>query len=219
MKIFLDTSNVEEIRAYSKLGIVDGITTNPTTLSKSGRNPLDTVVEICSIMHGKDVSVEVTESEPEKVFKQAKEIFKIADNVVVKIPCHKDYYEIIKILVHEGVHINVTLVFSLMQSLYMAKLGVKYISPFVGRLDDIGEDGLELIAEVKDMLVEYDYSTQLLAASIRSVASFKQVINLGADIVTLPVKVLEESFVHQLTDQGIKKFQEDWSKLNITKFP
>ena len=144
MKIFIDSANIEKIKKLAEIGIIDGVTTNPTHLSKEGSSPTELIKELTQIIPG-DISVEVTEKNPEKVYKQAREIANIAQNIAVKIPCHADYYPIIKKLVAEGIQINVTLVFSLMQALYMCKLGVKYISPFIGRLDDNGLDGIELV--------------------------------------------------------------------------
>lgn len=219
MKIFLDSSHVEIIREYNALGLIDGITTNPTNLAKAGGNPLDHILEICSIMDGKDVSVEVTELEPTKLYLQAKEIARLANNVVIKVPCHKDYYLIIKRLIDEGYSLNITLVFNVIQSLYMAKLGAKYISPFVGRWDDIDIEGSDLLIDVRCMLDQYGYETQLLAASMRSLRHVSKAIAAGADIATLSVKIFQESMEHFLTDQGIKQFDHDWKKLNVLKFP
>lgn len=220
MKIFLDTADLTSIKKWAATGVIDGVTTNPTLLSKQGGDAKKLIGEICTVMVGKDVSVEVTETKPEAVYAQAKKIAAIADNVVVKIPCHKDYFVIIKRLVDEGVALNVTLVFTLLQSLFMCKLGVKYISPFVGRWDDIDVDGMEVVAEIRDMIDDYEYhKTQLLAASIRSVRNFHDAIRAGADVATIPVAVLQKSFEHPLTDRGMEKFMADWSKLGIKQFP
>jgi len=220
MKIFLDTANLDHIKKWSKTGLIDGITTNPSSISREGNEPKELILEICKVMENKDVSVEVTEKEPEKVYSQAKEIAKLANNVVVKIPCHADYFETIKKLVKEEIKINITLVFSPLQGLMMAKLGVKYISPFIGRLYDIDIDGIVVIEEIRQLLDAYEYnSTEILAASIRTVRDFNNSILSGADVVTLPVEVFEKSINHPLTDQGIKKFDSDWQKLGIRKFP
>lgn len=219
MKIFLDTANISHIKKWSESGLIDGITTNPSNLSKENQNPREILKEICSILPDKDISVEITEENPIKVYNQAKEISKIADNITVKIPCYKDYINIINKLVTEGIKLNITLVFSVTQALMMAKLGVKYISPFIGRLDDIGSDGLALISECRNMLDIYNYETQLLAASIRSVKHLQDIILTGADVATLPTEILGKSLEHPLTDIGIKKFSEDWEKLDIKQFP
>lgn len=220
MKIFLDTACVDKIKEYLPTGLINGITTNPSNLSKSNsKDYKQTILEICNIVHHRDVSVEVTEVDPRKVYQQAKEIAALAPNVVVKIPCHKDYYEVIHRLHHEGVVLNITLVFTLIQSLYMAKLGVKYISPFIGRWDDIDVEGGNLLYEVRTMLDRYGYETELLAASIRGLRHLNTAINAGADIATLPVKIFEESMEHLLTDQGMAKFADDWKKTGVIKFP
>ncbi|KKQ20087.1 MAG: putative transaldolase [candidate division TM6 bacterium GW2011_GWA2_36_9] len=166
-----------------------------------------------------DISVEITEKSADKVYLQAQKISKIAKNIVVKIPCHADYYEIIKKLVKEKIQINITLVFSLAQALFMCKLGVKYISPFIGRLDDIGADGTQLLYEIRDMIDNYGYSTQIIAASIRSIDRFNEAIMAIADVATIPSDVFEKSLQHPLTDSGMEKFLSDWKKTGIKQFP
>jgi len=220
MKLFLDTANLEFIKKWTDTGIINGITTNPTHLAKEGGDPTKQVKEICALMkpHG-DVSVEVTEVAPEAAYKQAHEIAKLDSNIVVKVPCAAEYYMTIKRLVSDGLKINATLVFSLEQSLMMAKLGVLYISPFIGRLDDIGADGQALIEEIRTMLNLYDYQSQLLAASIRTVSHVHNVMLAGADIATVPISVFEKMMKHPLTEKGMKLFNADWQKLNIKKFP
>ena len=217
MKIFLDTANIEAIEKYEY--ILDGVTTNPTHLSKIGTDPKQAIKKICALMVGKDVSVEVTEKRAKSVYEQAKEIAALGNNVVVKIPCYKDYYPIIQQLVLEGIQINVTLVFTVIQALYMCKLGVKYVSPFVGRWDDIDVDGIKLLYEIRQMINEYAYDTELLAASLRHIRNVHDAILAGADIATLPVSVLEKSMEHILTNQGIAKFDTDWKKVGIKQFP
>jgi len=229
MKIFLDTANIEQIKYWNNTGIIDGVTTNPTHLSilrpleaqdEQDQNIKKLLQEICTIMSHGDVSIEVTETEPEKVYIQAKEIAAMADNVVVKIPCHQEYYQIIKKLVDENIKLNITLLFSLIQGLIMCKLGVKYISPFVGRLDDIDTDGIELIDDLRIMVDEYQFKkTQILAASIRNVRHFHNAILIGTDAITVPATVLEKAVKHPLTDKGMKKFIDDWKKLGIKQFP
>ena len=219
MKVFLDTANVQSIKKWVSTGIIDGVTTNPTLLAKEGDAPAAALNEISSLLGDKDLSIEVTETAPEAVYEQAKRIARWGKNIVVKIPCKIEYLFVIKRLVKEGVALNITLVFSLPQSLYMAKLGVRYISPFIGRLDDISEDGMTLIWDIRAMLDHYKFSTQLLAASIRHLDHVREVIQSGADVITLPEKLLEESFFHQLTDKGIEKFMADWEKLGIREFP
>ncbi|MFC1841647.1 transaldolase family protein [Candidatus Dependentiae bacterium] len=220
MKIFLDTANLKDIKYWNETGIVNGVTTNPTLLSKEGGDPKKLIKAICKVVSHGDVSVEVTETDPKKVYKQAKEIAALAKNVVVKIPCHKDYYAIIKKLVEEEIQINVTLVFTLLQSLFMCKLGVKYISPFIGRLDDIDSNGIELIEEIRVMIDEYSFlRTQVITASIRHVRHFHEALMALSDVATVPIAVLEKAVKHPLTDQGMKKFLDDWKKLGIKQFP
>jgi transaldolase len=218
MHIFIDSAHVPDIKELVNTGIVTGVTTNPTFLAQEKESPKTIVQEIARIVPG-DVSVEVTETEPNNVYNQAHAIAKIAPNIVVKIPCHEKYYVVIKKLVTENIRINATLVFSIPQGLYMSLLGVTYISPFVGRLDDQGEDGSELVFAISHTLHHMQSTSKLLAASIRTVEKFEEVIAAGADIVTLPVAVFRESLTHPLTDQGMKKFTNDWKKTGVTQFP
>ncbi len=219
MKIFLDTANIEAIKKWSQTGLIDGITTNPTHLSKEGGDPKKQVLQICSIMPQGEVSVEVTEKDPQAVYQQAKTIAQLADNVLVKVPCHADYYATIHRLVKEGVKLNITLVFTLVQGLMMAKLGVQYISPFIGRWDDIDVEGIELLYQMRQMIDQYGFTTGVLAASLRHVRHVHDAILAGADVATLPIAVFEKSIQHPLTDQGIEKFDADWQKLGIKQFP
>ena len=219
MKLFLDTADIQLIEQWAKTGIIDGVTTNPTHLSKSGGNPTQTIKKICSCLPHGCVSVEVTETEPEAVYKQAKAIALLSEHIAVKIPCHIRYYPVIKRLADEGISLNITLVFTLAQGLAMCKLGVDYISPFVGRLDDIDTSGIKLVEDLVHMRDMYGYDTEVLAASIRSVDQLHEVITAGADIATVPVTVLEKAFTHPLTDQGMAIFLADWKKLGIDRFP
>lgn len=219
MKIFLDTAHTESIQKWAQTGLIDGVTTNPTNLSREKTDPTQQILTICDILPNGIISVEVTEKDPESVYFQARKIASLSNNIAVKIPCHPSYYYVIKKLVEEGISLNITLVFSLSQGLMMAKLGVDYISPFVGRLDDTGADGIELIHNLRHVLDWYGFETQLLAASIRDTKKFEKVIMAGADIATIPVQVLEQSLTHELTDAGIQQFLTDWQKLNISTFP
>jgi transaldolase len=219
MKLFLDTAHLDSIKKWLDTGLIDGITTNPSNLSKEKGNPLETVKEICRLLPHGHISVEITQEDPKEVYKQAQQISKIAPNVWVKIPCYAPYYSIIKKLVDEKVNINITLVFSTLQSLMMAKLGVYYISPFIGRLDDVDADGAATLEEMRHLYDLYGFQTKILAASIRSVHDFHQAVTIGADAVTMPLEVFEKAIVHPLTDQGIEKFKKDWQKLNISVFP
>ncbi len=219
MKIFLDTADLKAIQKWKPTGLINGITTNPSHLSKAGGNPTKQVQAIAKLLPKGAISVEVTEKKPDAVYKQAKAISKLARNIVVKIPCHVDYYEVIAKLCKEGVKLNITLVFTLVQSLFMCKMGVNYISPFIGRWDDIDVDGATLLYRIRQMIDSYGYRTELLAASIRGVRHFHEAIMAGADAVTVPVAVFEKSGSHVLTDQGIEKFDKDWKKLGVRKFP
>jgi transaldolase len=219
MKIFLDTAHIESIEKWAQTGLIDGVTTNPTHLSKEDNNPVEQVLAICDILPEGSISVEVTETEPEQVYLQARKLASLCDSIVIKIPCHAQYYHVIKKLIAQGIPLNITLVFSLSQGLMMAKLGAQYISPFVGRLDDIGANGIELIQHLRHIIDWYDFETEILAASIRDVAHFEQVMLAGADIATVPVEVFEKSLAHQLTDKGMTQFLADWKKLNVSRFP
>lgn len=219
MKIFLDTADRKAIKKWASTGIIDGVTTNPSHLSKEGGNPKKVVEDICHLLPEGDISVEVTQTDPEAVYKQAQEIAQIADNVIVKIPCHVQYYEVIKRLVDEGIAINVTLVFTLIQALMMCKLDVLYISPFIGRWDDIDVDGINLLHQLRTMMDEQGFGVELLAASLRHVRHLHEAIIVGADAATVPVEVLEKATTHLLTNQGMDIFMADWQKLGIKKFP
>ena len=219
MQFFLDTAHKETIKQWKDTGLIDGITTNPSHLSKEGGNPLKLVQEICAIMEELPVSIEITETEPKLVYDQACRIAAIAPNAVVKIPCTQSYISTIKRLVEQEITLNVTLVFSAVQGLCMAKLDVDYISPFVGRLDDIDSDGIEVIADLRTIFDNYGYESKILAASMRSVRHIHQAALYGADIATLPLSVLEQALQHPLSDKGMDIFLSDWQKLGVTKFP
>lgn len=217
MKLFLDTANVATIKRLAASGLVDGVTTNPSLLSKEGTDPKKVIADICALV--KEVSVEVTEKEPEAIYKQAKEIAALAKNIVVKIPCHKDYVEVISRLSREGVKINVTLIFTVLQALMMCKAGAYIVSPFVGRLDDIDEDGAELLFSIRHMLNTYRFKTLLLAASLRHVQHVHEAIAAEVDIATVPAELFDKLLEHPLTEIGIKKFDDDWKKLGVRQFP
>lgn len=219
MKLFLDTANVDDIKKLVATGLIDGVTTNPSHLSKEGGDPKKKVLEICSLLPEGEISVEVTQKKPEDVYKQAKKIADLADNVLVKIPCHLEYYPIIKRLAQEDVKLNITLVFSTVQGLMMSKLGVHYISPFVGRWDDIDVDGSALLLEMREMIDNYGFSTQILAASLRHVRHVHEAILAGADAATVPVELFQKATTHVLTDQGIALFDVAWAKLGVKQFP
>lgn len=219
MKIFLDTADTAAIERWAKTGLIDGVTTNPSHLSKEGGDAKKQVLAIAALFPEGDVSVEVTENDPQAVYEQAKKIAALGSNITVKIPCHEKYYAIINRLAKEEVPLNITLVFTLIQGMMMAKLGVRYISPFVGRWDDIDVNGMEVVYELREALDQYGYDTQLLAASLRHVRHVHEAIMAGADVVTVPLEVMEKMSHHVLTDQGIEKFNADWQKLGIRQFP
>lgn len=220
MKIFLDTADIQEIRKWSATGIIDGVTTNPTHMSNAGSDPKKTIRDICACLPHGAISVEVTEVEPDAVCRQARLISALAKNIVVKIPCDVRYYEVIQRLVQEGIPLNITLVFTVAQGLTMCKLGVEYISPFVGRLEDVQKNsGIKLVQDLVHMKQTYAFKTQILAASIRTVDHITRVVQAEADCITVPVGVLLQALTHELTEKGIEKFLADWKKLEITKFP
>lgn len=219
MKIFLDTADIASIKKCSETGLIDGVTTNPSNLSKEKKDPKKTVLEICKLLPQGHISIEITEFEPNDVYKQALEIAKLAKNVWVKIPCHAWYYPVIKKLVAQDINLNITLVFTVLQSLMMCKLGVYYISPFIGRWHDIDVDGMSFIPQMRDMIDFYGFDTKILAASIRNLQDFHGALSAGADAITMPVDVFEKATASPLTDQGIEKFAKDWKKLGIKHFP
>ncbi|MFH1644570.1 MAG: transaldolase family protein [bacterium] len=212
MKIFLDTADRDIIKKWVETGIVDGVTTNPSLLSKQGDNPKQVLLDICKMVPG-DVSIEVVEKEPQKVYEQAKEISKIAPNVVVKIPFAHEYLPVIAKLTKEKVAINATLIFSVIQALLVAKLNVKYISPFIGRWDDIDVDGMKLLQDLMRLKKNYAFKSEVLAASIRNVMHWHYATLVGTDVITLPPKILDAVMNHPLTTQGIEKFDKDWQSL------
>ena len=217
MKIFLDTANRELIKKWIPSGVINGVTTNPSLLSQEDPDVKKVLLEICEMVDG-DVSIEVVEKTPEKVYEQAKQISKLAKNVAVKIPFAQEYLPVIAKLVKENVKINVTLIFSLVQALMVAKLGVKYISPFIGRWDDIDVDGINLIEDLVTMKNNYCFESEILVASIRNVIHLQKSILMGADIATIPPTLLDKVFKHPLTQEGIVKFDTDWQKLGKIKF-
>jgi transaldolase len=213
VKIFLDTANRDVIKKWAATGLVDGVTTNPTLLSKEGSDTKQVLKDICAMVDG-PVSIEVVEKSPEAVLAQAREIAKFAKNVVVKIPFAEQYLSVIKTVVNEGIHVNVTLVFTPIQTLLVAKLGAAYISPFLGRWDDIGVDGVAMLEEVVTARDMYNFPSQIIAASIRSISHWQKIIPTGVDIVTIPPVVMEAAMKHPLTERGIELFDNDWKKLN-----
>ncbi|MGB8818991.1 MAG: fructose-6-phosphate aldolase [Rhizobiaceae bacterium] len=211
MKFFVDTADVKEIRELAATGLLDGVTTNPTLIMKAGRPMLEVIEEICSIVDG-PVSAEVASIEYDAMLKEAAVLKKIAKNVVVKLPLTWDGLRACKVLTDEGVKTNVTLCFAANQALLAAKAGATYISPFIGRLDDIHLNGMELIAEIRTIYDNYDFKTEILAASIRSVNHVKEAALLGADVATIPASTIKALVAHPLTDKGLAGFLADWAK-------
>jgi transaldolase len=212
MKFFLDTANLQEIRKAAALGLADGVTTNPTLISKEGNvNFKDHIAAICEIVSG-PVSAETTSNERDEMLKQGREYVKIAPNVVIKCPLTAAGLEATRILNEEGIKVNVTLCFSAAQAVCAAKAGASFISPFLGRLDDIGENGLELLSDIVEIYRNYGWKTEVLAASIRNPIHVIEAARMGADIATMPYKVLEQLLQHPLTEKGQAQFLSDWKK-------
>ncbi len=205
----MDTANVDEIKEFADMGIVYGVTTNPSLVAKSGRTQAEVIPEICKIIPG-PVSAEVISTDCEGMVLEARKLAEIADNVVVKIPCIKEGLKAVKILSAEGIKTNVTLVFSLSQALMAARAGASYVSPFIGRLEDIGEDGIKLVSDMAKVFRNYGLEVEIIAASVRNLGHVDQVMLAGADIATIPTKVLREMLVHPLTDKGLAQFLEDY---------
>ena len=214
MKFFIDTANVDEIRKAAALGLLDGVTTNPSLLAREADKGTvtDTLKEICSIVSG-PVSAEVVSLDAEGMIKEGKELCKIADNIIIKVPCITEGIKAINAFSAEGIQTNATLCFSANQALLVAKAGATYVSPFVGRLDDIGQRGMDLIEDIVEIYENYAFETQVLVASIRSVQHVYEAALLGADVSTIPFKVIEQLMKHPLTDIGIEKFLADWKKV------
>lgn len=212
MKFFIDSADVEEIRKAHAMGCVDGVTTNPSLLAKVGRPLEETIREICSIVDG-PISAECVSLEADELVKEGRTLAKIHDNVVVKIPMGVEGMKATKALTAEGIRTNVTLCFSANQALLCAKAGATYVSPFVGRLDDISQDGMELISNILEIYQNYDFVTQVLVASVRNPVHVLQSARMGAHVATLPYSVITQLANHPLTESGIKKFLADWEKV------
>ena len=216
MKIFLDTANLDSIRKFNDMGLLDGITTNPSLMSKEGGNPKNVMGEITKIIKG-DVSLEVVSTEYSGMMEEGKRLCEYGDNVVVKVPMTPDGLKACKSFSSEGIPVNVTLIFSANQALLAAKSGAKYVSPFIGRLDDVGQDGMNLIKDIKQIFSNYpEFKTQILVASIRHPVHVVDAAKIGADVVTLPPAVLEKMLQHPLTKIGLENFLADWSKFKAT---
>lgn len=211
MKFFVDTANVDAIKEINELGLADGVTTNPTIISREGRDFKTVVKEICSIVDG-PVSAEVTGTTSEEMIKEARNIATWAKNIVIKIPMTMEGMKAVNVLSKEGIKTNVTLVFSVSQGLMAIKAGATFISPFVGRLEDIGSDPFALIADLRDIIDFYGFDTQIIAASIRNKTHVEKVAKVGAHIVTIPEGIFKKMSEHPLTTKGIETFTKDWEK-------
>ena len=209
MKLFLDTADIKEITDLNKTGMVDGITTNPSLIAKSGRNIIQTIEEICGIVSG-PVSAEVTATDYDGMMREGARLAEIASNVTVKLPLTVDGLRACPSLSEDNIMVNVTLCFSDAQALLAAKAGASFISPFVGRLDDIGADGMNLISEIAEIYANYDYSTEILVASVRGVQHVVDAALIGADVATIPPKIMSQMYKHPLTDKGLADFLSDW---------
>jgi len=212
MKIFIDTADVDAIRKYAEIGIVDGVTTNPSLIAKTGREFREVVREICAIVDG-PISAEAISMDAPAMTKEARELARIHPNIVVKIPMTAEGLKTVKTVSAEGIKTNMTLCFSSPQALFAAKAGATYLSPFVGRLDDIASEGMGLIAEIVDIYENYGFNTEILVASIRNPLHFVEAARMGAHVATVPPNVLGQLIKHPLTDLGIAQFLADWAKV------
>lgn len=213
MKFFIDTANLEEIKEAAALGILDGVTTNPSLVAKEGKNFRELLVEITNVVDG-PISAEVVSTDYDGIVKEAEELAAIHKNIVVKVPLIKEGLKAVKTLSEKNINTNVTLCFSPSQALLAAKAGASYISPFVGRLDDISHYGMDLVGQIVDIYHNYGYTTEVLVASIRNPLHLVDAALMGADVATMPFKVIDQLFKHPLTDIGLEKFLSDWNKLN-----
>ncbi len=212
MKIFIDTADLDEIRELASWGVIDGVTTNPTLVKRSGRSFKEIIDEIFTIVDG-SISLEAVSTKADDIVKEARKLSKIHKNVAVKIPMNPEGLKAVKILSKEGIETNVTLIFSANQALLAAKAGATYVSPFIGRLDDIGQEGMQIIEEIMDIFNNYDIETQVIVASIRHPIHVIEAGRLGAHIVTIPPSVIRKMVSHSLTDKGIESFLKDWAKV------
>lgn len=212
MKFFIDTANLEQIKEAASIGVLDGVTTNPSLIAKEGGDPKEIYKQICEVVDG-PVSAEVIALDSAGMLKEARELVKIADNIVVKIPMTKEGMKAVKVLSSEGIKTNVTLVFSPLQALFAARAGATYVSPFVGRLDDIATNGMDLIGQIVQIFNNYALETEVLVASVRHPMHLNEAALMGADVATIPFKVIEQMLKHPLTDKGIEAFLADYNKI------
>jgi len=217
MKIFLDTANIDHIKEANSWGAIDGVTTNPTLVSKEGKDFLEILDQICEIVDG-PISAETVTLRHEQIIEESRELAKIHKNIVVKIPLIKEGLKACRVVSKEGIKINITLCFSPTQALLAAKAGATYISPFIGRLDDISHPGMDIISDIRQIYDNYGFETQILTASIRSPLHVLEAAKLGSDVATMPFDVLEKLIKHPLTDIGLARFLKDWEKVpKLTK--
>jgi transaldolase len=212
MKIFIDTANVKEIKEAVSLGLIDGVTTNPTLMAKEGRNPQQVLKEICDLVSG-PVNAEVISLESAGMVNEGRQLVELAKNIVVKVPLTKEGLKAVRILSAEGIKTNVTLCFSAAQALLVAKCGATYVSPFIGRLDDIAQEGMNLISDIKKIYLNYNFKTQIIVASVRNPMHVVNAALIGADIATIPYLVIEQLIKHPLTEIGLNRFLEDHKKI------
>jgi len=212
MKLFIDSANIDEIREAASWGVLDGVTTNPTLVAREGRDFIELIKEICKIVDG-PISAEAVSMEKDLIIKESRRLSKIHKNIVVKIPLMKEGLKAVKVLASEGIRTNVTLCFSATQALLAAKAGASFVSPFVGRLDDISHRGMDLIEDIRTVFDNYNFTTEIIVASVRNPLHVLDAALMGADIATVPFKVLENLLKHPLTDIGIKRFLDDWKKV------
>ena len=211
MQLFLDGSDIEKIRKYCGLGLIDGVTTNPSIILKSGKNMIEVISELAGIVSG-SVSAEVSALDSDTMVQEGIKLAEIAENVTVKLPITWDGLKACKTLSNKGISVNMTLCFSSSQALLAAKAGAEYVSPFIGRLDDLNLEGIDLISDIKLIYSNYKFSTKILAASIRTINHVKQCARLGADVATIPLDIFEKLVKHPLTDSGLSQFSADWKK-------
>ena len=212
MKFFIDTANIEEIKEAKRLGVIDGVTTNPSLISKEGRKAEELIQEICSLIDG-PVSVEAVSLDAERIVKEARQLAKLGNNIVIKVPIIKEGLKAVKMLTAEGIKTNMTLIFSPSQALLAAKVGATFCSPFIGRLDDVSHVGMDLVREIVTIYENYGYETEVIVASIRNPLHVVDAALAGAPIATIPFSVIEKLVYHPLTDVGLKRFLEDWEKI------
>lgn len=218
MKLFVDTGDLEEVRKAAEWGILDGVTTNPSLIAKSGRGFRETVLKICELVPGGDISAEVVATDYDTMLKEALEISSWHPQIVVKVPLIEPGIRLVRELTEREIKTNVTLVFSVTQALMAAKAGATYISNFVGRVDDISDDGMRAVADTVQMVENYGYESEVLAASIRHPLHVVQSLEAGAHVATMPLKILEMMFKHPLTDSGLERFLSDWNKAGLSIF-